>query len=451
MGRGDRENVGHDELAGQHPQPAPGRPRRGPGLALAQRPPALPGAPAPPAPVAGDGLPQYLLPDVPNFRTGTPVPGSGGSPTQRPVQVRGVDIPPHDAPANRLQELENYEFQAKKLFDQAIADLARANPDENAAEYQQRRAAATAAQSAYQAAQNAVTAETTREGQKKKPHTIEKREEGPPDRFGNTDTYLVTFKVDEQGNEVWDQSVAPKLLTKRTGSPTAGQELDLQTAQVGLQPACSSSWPPRTTRSRSAQLLAEVERARFALQQARATGPTAIWTTAQTNLRPIAASSAYEEATSPRPRRRPALAVEQARVAPRDVAPGPGPGQRAPDRAQRPHLPRHHDPRPQHRGHHAPSPTRPTRAPPSRRDRAVQRPGAPPAAGGPAGARPAAGAAAPGGHLGGGGGAPVPRSGSAPTWRRPWPATAAPRRRPSARSSGRPRPCSGPRTPGRRR
>ena len=264
-----------------------------------------------PAPEAGEGLPQYLLPDVPDFTTGTPTPGSGGSPTQRPELRRGIDLPPHETPANRLQELENYEWQAKRLFDQAVADLAGANQEEDSGRYQQLRTAATAAQSAYQAAQNAVTAETTREGQKKKPHTVEKREEGPPDQYGNTDTYLVTFKVDEQGNEVWDQSVAPKLLTKRTGSPTAGQQLDLQTAQANLtrlqQQVAAENDPLK-----KAQLQLAVDQARFTLSQAQARGPLDLQTA---QLQYDTARLAYEQATDPVAKETRAVALEQARVA----------------------------------------------------------------------------------------------------------------------------------------
>ena len=109
-----------------------------------------------------------------------------------------------------------------------------------------------------------MTAETTREGQKKKPHTIEKREEGPPDQYGNTDTYLVTFKVDEQGNEVWDQSVAPKLLTKRTGSPTAGQQVDLQTAQANLA-RLNQQLAAENDPLKKEQLRLAVDQARFTL------------------------------------------------------------------------------------------------------------------------------------------------------------------------------------------
>ena len=288
----------------------------------------LPGAPTiasqgapwpspPPAPVAGEGLPPYVLPAVPDFTTGTPVPGVGGDPTQRPVQRRGIDLPPHETPANRLQELENYEWQAKRLFDQAIADLAGADPEENADAYQRLRTAATAAQSAYQAAQNAVTAETNREGQKKKPHTIEKREEGPPDQYGNTDTYLVTFKVDEQGNEVWDQSVAPKLLTKRTGSPTAGQQVDLQTAQANLarlnQQLAAESDPLKKE-----QLRLAVDQARFTLQQAQAKAPLDLKTgeLAYENalLAHREAQLEYEQATDETSREQRRVALEQAKV-----------------------------------------------------------------------------------------------------------------------------------------
>jgi hypothetical protein len=272
---------------------------------------AVPGQGPPPAPEAGEGLPGYVLPAVPDFATGTPVPGVGGDPTQRPVQRRGIDLPPHETPANRLQELENYEWQAKRLFDQAVADLAGANPEENADAYQRLRTAATAAQSAYQAAQNAVTAETTREGQKKKPHTIEKREEGPPDQYGNTDTYLVTFKVDEQGNEVWDQSVAPKLLTKRTGSPTAGQQVDLQTAQANLarlnQQLAAESDPLKKE-----QLRLAVDQARFTLQQAQAKGPLDLQTA---QLAYDRARTEYEQATDETSRETRRVALEQARVA----------------------------------------------------------------------------------------------------------------------------------------
>lgn len=256
---------------------------------------------AEPPPVGSDGLPTQELPPADDFTTGTPVPGVGGSPTQRPQEEK----PPHDNPTTALERLENDQWRARKLLEEAVERASRLSPETSSTAYNQAQATVTQRQAAYQNAQNAFTAEQRRTEEAatkvKGPRTIQKQEKGP-----DGGTYLVTYNVDAQGNEAWDGQ-RPSRLDLGT-DPLAG--INQQTAQANLQ-RLQQQLAAESDPLKKRQLQVAVEQAELALSQARATAPLDLQTA---QLAYDRARTEYEQATDETSRESRRVALEQARV-----------------------------------------------------------------------------------------------------------------------------------------
>lgn len=198
-------------------------------------------APPPPSPGSGSGmpgnpdaemLPTELFPEEADVATGTRVPGAGGSPTQRPEPVAGVDTPPHASPTTELQRQENARWQAARLFQDAIDALAKLPADASAAAQKAAQDLVTTRQVAFQSAQNAAAAEANRvrdderaaqtraDAQKEKEKAEAEKANSTP-KNGDTRTSRVTHNgvtatiTEKYQNGSW--SYVPNSATPETG------------------------------------------------------------------------------------------------------------------------------------------------------------------------------------------------------------------------------------------